>query len=105
MSSTRYISPVTAALIAAASAAYPDGLIADCLNPNTPDGFQLPEDMPGDTLAAFIAREIVEVTMGEPSPLEGAATARRAMERARRELDAVIDALVEAEARAGEAQS
>lgn len=89
------LSPITLSLIAAASAAYPDGLVADVLDANTGQRNPL---LPGDTLAEFIAVEIAEVTRGEDHPEQAAHLAACAIERAMEELTAVGTALRRAEA-------
>ncbi len=92
------LSSITLSLIAAASAAYPDGLVANVLDANG----QLKLDQPGDTLATFIAVEIADVTRDENSAIQAASFAASAIQRASEELHAVAVRLRQAEADAGE---
>ncbi len=93
-------SDITRYLIAAASTAYPDGLIEAAHLSQTESGVQV-----GDTLAEFLALEIADVTKGETDPETAAGLAAEAVERAAEELTKVAERLrdVQANAEPGDA--
>lgn len=89
------LSPITLSIIAAASSVYPDGLVAEVLNPITGALYPM---QPGDTLAQFVALEIEKATRGEGSEQYAAALAADAIERAAAQLTKVANELRDREA-------
>ena len=78
-------------LITTAAGTYPEAFILMYWDINTSE----PKDNPagGDTLAAFVARELADTYDEEASDAEKIATATRKMREAARDLDAVAGAL------------
>ena len=78
-------------LIAAAAGAYPEAYVLNYWNTEASE----PKDNPigGDTLAAFIARELADTYDEEASDAEKIETAARKMQEASRDLQAVANAL------------